>query len=168
MTKGSPYSRPLLNSVEDSRKSKADLHQAADVVADAQRRQALDVDPQIKTSGATRGQYDAVANLESIYATAELVRHVRLCSRIGLRSSSVRPAMLAIVVPTSLALAEYGNTPTLKKILYQSLTQVAAMVGLQPCEVPIKVLVQTEPFTDENGLLAEGPRPRHCFEERPD
>jgi hypothetical protein len=130
--------RQLLISVENRRESEHHPNWAAksDHTLHVDHNKALDT---------AQGHYGAMAKFESLYATAQLVRQVSLCSDIGLRDGGVRLTMLAIVVPTPLALAEYGNTPTLKRILYQSVAQIAATVGLQLYEVSVEV--QAEPFT---------------------
>jgi long-subunit acyl-CoA synthetase (AMP-forming) len=90
----------------------------------------------------------AVANLESIYAGAPLVR------QIFVYGNSQQPSLLAVIVPAPVALAEYGNSTALKAALHQSLQQTAAAQGLQSYEVPVDFVIETDPFTDENGLFS--------------
>src|ERR1700733_1562708 len=95
-----------------------------------------------------QGEFVAVANLESIYAGAPLVR------QIFVYGNSSRPSLLAVIVPAPAALAEYGNSTALKAALHESLQQTAAAAGLQSYEVPVDFVIETDPFTDENGLLS--------------
>jgi fatty acid CoA ligase FadD9 len=95
-----------------------------------------------------QGELAAAANLEAIYAGAPLVR------QIFVYGNGKRPGLLAVIVPAPVAVAEYGNSPALKAALHQLLQQTAALAGLQSHEVPVDFLIETDPFTDENGLLS--------------
>src|SRR5262249_44894945 len=95
-----------------------------------------------------QGEFVAVTHLEAVYAGAPLVR------QIFVYGNSERPSLLAVVVPTPEALAEYGNSTALKAALRQSLQQTAPAAELQSYEVPVDFLIETDPFTDENGLLS--------------
>jgi fatty acid CoA ligase FadD9 len=95
-----------------------------------------------------QGEFAAATRLEAVYAGAPLIRQVFVYR------NSERSSVLAVVVPTPVALAEYGNGPSLKAALRQSLDQTAAAAGLQSYEMPIDFLVETQPFTDENGSLS--------------
>jgi fatty acid CoA ligase FadD9 len=59
---------------------------------------------------------------------------------------------LAVVVPTEEALAGHG-VDELKPLIAESLQNVAKEAGLQSYEVPRDFIVETTPFTLENGLL---------------
>jgi fatty acid CoA ligase FadD9 len=112
-----------------------------------------------------QGEFVAVANLEAVYGAAALVR------QIFVYGNSEQPNLLAVIVPAPVALAEYGNTPALKAGLRQSLQRTAAAAELQPYEVPVDFLIETEPFTAANGLLSgEGkllwPRLKEHYGER--
>jgi fatty acid CoA ligase FadD9 len=61
---------------------------------------------------------------------------------------------LAVIVPTPIALAEYGNSPALTAALHESVQQTAVAAEAQSHEVPVDFLIETEPFTDQNGLLS--------------
>lgn len=93
------------------------------------------------------GEFATATMLEAVYAGAPLIR------QIFVYRNSKRSSLLAVVVPTPVALAEYGNGPSLKAALRQSLDQTAAAAGLQSYEIPIDFLVETQPFTDDDGLL---------------
>jgi fatty acid CoA ligase FadD9 len=59
---------------------------------------------------------------------------------------------LAVVVPTQAALSR-GNPAEVKAQINESLHRVAREAGLQSYEIPRDVIVETTPFTLENGLL---------------
>ena len=107
----------------------------------------------------------AVANLEATYTAAPLVR------QIFVYGSSERSNLLAVVVPAPVALAEYGNSPALKAALHRSLEQTAKAAQLRSYEVPAGLLIETEPFTEEHGLLCRAdklvrPRLKERYGER--
>src|ERR1700733_3747098 len=112
------------------------------------RRLLVHVDRRNNVRKLAQGEFVAVANLESIYAGAPLVR------QIFVYGNSERPSLLAVIVPAPVAVAEYGNSPALKAALHQSLQQTAAAAGLQSYELPVDFILETDPFTDENGLLS--------------
>jgi fatty acid CoA ligase FadD9 len=83
-------------------------------------------------------EFRAVADLEVVYGAAALVRQVFVYA------DSERSRLLAVVVPVPEALAEYGNSRALK----------VAGAALRSNELPIDILIETEPFTHEDGLLS--------------
>ncbi|MDT4999526.1 MAG: fatty acid CoA ligase FadD9 [Mycobacterium sp.] len=93
-------------------------------------------------------EFRAVADLEVVYGAAALVRQVFVYA------DSERSRLLAVVVPVPEALAEYGNSRALKVALKRSLQDAAAGAALRSNELPIDILIETEPFTHENGLLS--------------
>jgi fatty acid CoA ligase FadD9 len=123
-------------------------YRTGDVMAEIEPDRVVYVDRRNNVLKLAQGEFVAVANLEAVYAGAPLVR------QIFVYGNSERPSLLAVIVPTPEALGEYGNTPTLKEALHQSLQQTAAAAELQSYEVPVDFLIETEPFTDENGLLS--------------
>ena len=123
-------------------------YRTGDVMAEIEPDRLVYVDRRNNVLKLAQGEFVAVTNLEAIYATAPLIR------QIFVYGNSERPSLLAVVVPTHEALAEYGNSPALKAALRQSLQQTAAATELQSYETPVDFLIETEPFTDENGLLS--------------
>ncbi|BBY27586.1 carboxylic acid reductase [Mycolicibacterium sediminis] len=96
-----------------------------------------------------QGEFVAVANLEAIYAGAPLVR------QIFVYGNSERSSLLAVVVPTEDALARFaGDGDGLVSALREALQATARTAELQSYEVPGDFLVETEPFSTDNGLLS--------------
>lgn len=126
----------------------AGFYRTGDVVAEIEPDRVAYVDRRNNVLKLAQGEFVAVATLESVYASAALVR------QIFLYGNSERPSLLAVIVPTSEALAEYGNSPALKTALHRSLQQSAAAAQLQSYEVPVDFILETEPFTESNGLLS--------------
>ncbi|GBG38734.1 oxidoreductase [Mycobacterium montefiorense] len=124
------------------------FYKTGDVMAEIEADHLVYVDRRNNVLKLAQGEFVAVTNLESIYAGAPLVQ------QIFVYGNSERPSLLAVIVPTPEALAEYGNSPALKAAIHQSLQQSAAAAQLQSYEVPVDFILETKPFTDENGLLS--------------
>lgn len=80
-----------------------------------------------------------------------------LIFQIFLYGSSYRPYLLAVVVPDlELVRATTNQGPTeseLRDLIRSELRRVAAAADLKPFEVPRDFLIETEPFSRDNGLL---------------
>ncbi|MGZ4512948.1 MAG: thioester reductase domain-containing protein, partial [Mycobacterium sp.] len=87
-----------------------------------------------------------LAKLEAEFGNSPLVR------QIYVYGNSAQPYLLAVVVPTREAL-ERWDLETLKPRIADSLQNVARQAGLQSYEVPRDFIIETTPFSLENGLL---------------
>jgi fatty acid CoA ligase FadD9 len=94
----------------------------------------------------SQGEFVAVSKLEAVFGDSPLVRQVYVYG------NSARSYLLAVIVPTAEALA-HRDGGQLKSAIAESLQDVAKAAGLQSYEVPRDFLVETTPFTLENGLL---------------
>jgi fatty acid CoA ligase FadD9 len=88
----------------------------------------------------SQGEFVAVARLEALYTKSPLVR------QIYLYGSSERAFLLGIVVPT-----DPSSSPS---AIAESLLAVAHENQLNSYEIPRDFLIETEPFSLENGLLS--------------
>ncbi|MDT5347338.1 MAG: fatty acid CoA ligase FadD9, partial [Mycobacterium sp.] len=96
-----------------------------------------------------QGEFVAVARLEAVFSSAALVR------QIFAYGNSERPYLLAVIVPTPEALDKFAqDTGGLKAALSESVRQTAKLAELQSYEVPADFLVESEPFSADNGLLS--------------
>jgi fatty acid CoA ligase FadD9 len=93
-----------------------------------------------------QGEFVTVAKLEAEFGNSPLVR------QIYVYGNSAHPYLLAVVVPTEEALANH-DPAALKLLIADSLQNVAKESGLQSYEVPRDFIIETTPFTLENGLL---------------
>ncbi|MET0897933.1 MAG: AMP-binding protein, partial [Mycobacterium sp.] len=93
-----------------------------------------------------QGEFVTVSKLEAIFSHAPLVR------QIYLYGNSARSYLLAVIVPTEDALAQQ-DLGALKGAITESLQRAARTADLQSYEVPRDFLIETTPFTLENGLL---------------
>ncbi|MCV7193566.1 carboxylic acid reductase [Mycolicibacterium brumae] len=94
----------------------------------------------------SQGEFVTVSKLEAAYLTSPLIH------QIYLYGNSARPYLLAVIVPAAEALAG-DDADALKRRLAESLQDVAARSELASYEIPRDFLVETEPFSTDNGLL---------------
>ncbi|KHO21771.1 carboxylic acid reductase [Mycolicibacterium setense] len=87
----------------------------------------------------SQGEFVTVSKLEAAFGDSPLVR------QIFIYGNSARSYLLAVVVPT-----DPGAT---KQQISDSLQDAARAAGLQSYEVPRDFIVETTPFSLENGLL---------------
>jgi len=123
-------------------------YKTGDIVAELEPDKIQIVDRRNNVIKLSQGEFVAIANLEAEYANSPLVH------QICVYGSSERSYLLAVVVPTSEAFEQSrGDDDLLRRLIAESLQQVAREAELQPYEVPRDFLVETEPFTAANGLL---------------
>jgi fatty acid CoA ligase FadD9 len=121
-------------------------YRTGDVVAEIGPDQLVYVDRRNNVLKLAQGEFVTVAKLEAVFNNSPLVR------QIYIYGNSAHPYLLAVVVPTEEALERF-DFDDLKPRIAESLQQVAKEAGLQSYEVPRDFLIETEPFTLENGLL---------------
>lgn len=96
----------------------------------------------------SQGEFVTVSKLEAAYGGHPSIR------QIFVYGNSARSYLLAVIVPTDDALAGVGgDTSAVKPLLAEAVQSVARASGLQSYEIPRDFLVETKPFTLENGLL---------------
>ncbi|MBB5153650.1 carboxylic acid reductase [Saccharopolyspora phatthalungensis] len=125
------------------------FYQTGDIMAEIGPDQLAYLDRRNNVLKLSQGEFVAVAGLEATFATSPLIR------QIFVYGSSERAYLLAVIVPTDGALRQAGNVAALKPLLSQSLQRIAKDAGLQSYEVPRDFLIETEPFTVQNGLLSD-------------
>ena len=91
-----------------------------------------------------QGEFVSIARLETLYAGNSAIR------QIFLHGSGEHSYLLAVVVPTDQTLA----APDPKSVVRAALRQVAEDAQLNSYEIPRDFLVESQPFTIENGLLS--------------
>jgi fatty acid CoA ligase FadD9 len=96
----------------------------------------------------SQGEFVTVSKLEAAYGGHASVR------QIFVYGDSARSYLLAVIVPTDDAIASVGgDVAAVKPVLADALQRVAREAGLQSYEIPRDFIVETTPFTLENGLL---------------
>jgi fatty acid CoA ligase FadD9 len=123
-------------------------YRTGDVVAELGQDRLVYVDRRNNVLKLSQGEFVAIARLEAVFSSAALVR------QIFLYGNSERPYLLAVVVPTPEAYERYADDDALKSALSESLRQTAKLAELQSYEVPAEFIVESEPFSADNGLLS--------------
>ncbi|MBV8293580.1 MAG: thioester reductase domain-containing protein, partial [Mycobacterium sp.] len=121
-------------------------YRTGDVFAEVAPDHLVYVDRRNNVLKLAQGEFVTLAKLEAIFGNSPLVR------QIYVYGNSAQPYLLAVVVPTEDALASF-SADALKPAIAESLQNVARQSQLQSYEVPRDFVVETTPFTLENGLL---------------
>lgn len=121
-------------------------YRTGDVFAEIAPDRLVYVDRRNNVLKLAQGEFVTLAKLEAVFGNSPLIR------QIYVYGNSSQPYLLAVVVPTEEALAD-NDIESLKPKIADSLQKVAKETGLQSYEVPRDFIVETTPFTLENGLL---------------
>lgn len=123
-------------------------YRTGDIMAEIGPDQLEYVDRRNNVLKLSQGEFVTVSKLEAIYASSPLVR------QIFVYGNSERAYLLAVVVPTDAARAAHPNIAALKGAINESLSEVAKHAELNSYEIPYDFLIETEPFSVDNGLLS--------------
>lgn len=111
------------------------------------------VDRRNTTLKLSQGEYVPIGALEARFESG-----IDLIGQIYLYGNSRRPYLLAVVVPDfAAARVRLGPEPDvgdLHDLVLDALQEAKGRLGLRSHEIPRDVIVETEPFTPENGLLS--------------
>jgi fatty acid CoA ligase FadD9 len=122
------------------------FYKSGDIVAELGADQLVYVDRRNNVLKLSQGEFVTVAKLEAVFGDSPLI------GQIFVYGNSARSYLLAVIVPTHQALARHDGE-SLKPLIAESLQDVAKAAGLQSYEIPRDFLIETTPFTLENGLL---------------
>ena len=121
-------------------------YRTGDIVAELGPDQLVYLDRRNNVLKLSQGEFVTVSKLEAAFVDSPLVR------QIFVYGNSARSYLLAVIVPTDDALARH-DVEALKPLITESLQDVARAAGLQSYEIPRDFIIETTPFTLENGLL---------------
>ena len=121
-------------------------YRTGDVVAELGPDQLKYLDRRNNVLKLSQGEFVTVSKLEALFVDSPLIR------QIFVYGNSARSYLLAVVVPTEDALANQ-DADALKPLITESLQDIARAADLQSYEIPRDFIVETTPFTLENGLL---------------
>ncbi|WP_431232491.1 carboxylic acid reductase [Mycolicibacterium psychrotolerans] len=122
------------------------FYRTGDIVAETAPDHLRYVDRRNNVLKLSQGEFVTVSKLEAAFGRSPLVH------QIYLYGNSARPYLLAVVVPTAEAVTGH-DAAELKALIADSLQDAARSARLQSYEIPRDFLVETTPFTVENGLL---------------
>lgn len=124
------------------------FYRTGDIVAELGPDQLQYLDRRNAVLKLSQGEFVAVSKLEAEFSNSPLV------SQVYVYGNSSRAYLLAVIVPTDAALSSVGgDIDALKPAISESLQKVARSAGLQSYEIPRDFIIETTPFTLENGLL---------------
>jgi fatty acid CoA ligase FadD9 len=121
-------------------------YRTGDIVAEVAPDHLVYLDRRNNVLKLSQGEFVTVSKLEAVFGHSALVR------QIYVYGNSARSYLLAVVVPTEDALSRH-DIESLKPLITESLQKVAKTAGLQSYEIPRDFIIETTPFTLENGLL---------------
>ena len=128
------------------------FYRTGDVMAEIEPDHLVYVDRCNNVLKLSQGEFVAVARLEALYTHSPVARQVYVYGR------SDRAFLLAVVVPTAELAAQMESgaiqTDAVKAAIRRSFQQIAQEHQLNGYEVPRDIVLETEPFTLENGLLS--------------
>jgi len=131
------------------------FYRTGDIMAEVGPEHLVYVDRRNNVLKLAQGEFVALSHLEAVFAASPLIR------QIFVYGTGERSFLLAVVVPTPEALARLGRDgldhdglDTMKAAIGESLAQIATEAHLNGYEVPRDFLIETEPFSTENGLLS--------------
>ncbi|WP_229713719.1 carboxylic acid reductase [Streptomyces fuscichromogenes] len=140
-------------------------YRTGDIMAETAPGELVYVDRRKNVLKLSQGEFVALSRVEAALVASPLVRQVFVYG------NSSRAYLLAVVVPTPEALAQADDEAALKAAVARSLQSVAAQAGLAPYEIPRDLIVETVPFSQDNGLLTDStkqlrPRLKERYGER--
>ena len=121
-------------------------YMTGDIMAETGPDQLVYVDRRNNVLKLAQGEFVAIANVEASFTSG----HPAI-RQIFIHGSSERAYLLAVIVSHASVLD--AGEAAVKEQLREAVKQVAASAGLAACEVPRDFLVETEPFSVDNGLL---------------
>ncbi len=122
------------------------FYRTGDVMAEVGPEQFVYLDRRNNVLKLSQGEFVTVSKLEPLFADSPLVRQVYIYG------NSARAYLLAVIVPAEDALARF-EPAELKRRIGGSLQEIARANGLQSYEIPRDFIIETTPWTLENGLL---------------
>ena len=122
------------------------FYRTGDVVAQTGPDQFRYVDRRNNVLKLSQGEFVTISKLEAIYSNCESIH------QIYVYGNSERSFLLAVVVPTDEAIGSHDDAE-LKAVILRSLRCAAQDAHLQSYEVPRDIIIETTPFSLDNGLL---------------
>jgi fatty acid CoA ligase FadD9 len=125
-------------------------YRTGDIVAEVAPDRVAVLDRRNSVLKLSQGEFVATTRLEAVFAAAPEVR------QIFVYGNSERSHLLAVVVPTTDVAEQFAGQPAaVKQQISGSLHRIARESGLNSYELPRDFLIETEPFTQANGLLSD-------------
>lgn len=126
------------------------FYKTGDIMAEVGPDQLTYVDRRNNVLKLAQGEFVAPANLEAVFATSPLIQ------QIYVYGNSEQSFLLAVVVPAAESINQLagGDAEAVRSAIARSLKDVGAAAGLNGYEIPRNFVIETEPFSIGNGLIA--------------
>ncbi|TAK98751.1 MAG: NAD-dependent epimerase/dehydratase family protein [Rhodospirillaceae bacterium] len=128
------------------------FYKTGDVMAEIGPDRLMYVDRRNAVVKLSQGEFVAISRLEALYSHSPAIR------QIYIYGSSERAFLLAVVVPSeelAVRLGNGGGIGEVKAVIRRALHEIADEQQLNGYEIPRDFLIETSPFSQENGLLSE-------------
>ncbi|MDR2188136.1 MAG: thioester reductase domain-containing protein [Azonexus sp.] len=141
-------------------------YKTGDIMAEIGPDQLIYVDRRNNVLKLSQGEFVAISQLETLFTNG----HPAI-KQVYLYGTSERSFLLGVLVPNEDTLKAMGigtdNNKAIKALLRQAIKEIARTEELNGYEIPRDFIVEREPFSIENGLLAGiGKYQRPKFKER--
>lgn len=137
-------------------------YHTGDIMAEIEPDHIVYIDRTNNVMKLSQGEFVPVALLESIYAGGDPV-----IRQVYLYGNSTRAFLLGVVVPNMDALPAGLNDEEIKARMLAAMKRIAQANERHSYEVPRDLIIEHEPFSPENGLLAgSGKYMRPAFKDR--
>ncbi|MFI6047001.1 carboxylic acid reductase [Nocardia sp. NPDC051321] len=124
------------------------FYRTGDIVAEIGPDELVYLDRRNNVQKLSQGEFVTVSKLEAAFDNSPLIQ------QIYVYGNSARAYLLAVVVPTDDELARSGgDIEALRSRINDSLQEIGRTADLQGYEIPRGLIIETTPFTVENGLL---------------
>jgi fatty acid CoA ligase FadD9 len=146
---GGYYKRPELTA---AKLDEDGFYRTGDVMAEIGPDHLIYVDRCNNVLKLSQGEFVAISRLEALYSHSSSIR------QIYLYGNSERAFLLAVVVPSEELVDQLGNdgkADVVKSVIRRSLQEIADKQRLNSYEIPRDFLLETVPFSLQNGLLSE-------------
>lgn len=124
------------------------FYKTGDIMAEIEPDRLRYVDRRNNVIKLSQGEFVTVSRLEALYSESALIH------QIYIYGTSERAFLLAVIVPTEQAVAQAGSASAMKTAIGRSVLEIAREHQLNGYEIPRDILLETEPFGHENGLLS--------------
>lgn len=102
----------------------------------------------------SQGEFVTLSAIEVIFSSSTLIK------QIFVYGDGTWSSLLAVIVPTPQVLQHYNSKDKeLKLLIRDSIRKIASEHRLKPYEIPRDFIIESEPFTQKNGLLSDHGKP---------
>ncbi len=143
---GGYYKRPELNAKLVDAEG---FYRTGDIMEEVEPGKIRFLDRRNSVLKLAQGEFVAISKLEALYAGGDPV-----LQQVFLYGNSSRSYLLGVVVPNQSLIDVEQNDAATKQQLMTAIRGIAAANDLNSYEIPRDIIIETTPFSIENGLLA--------------